>query len=207
MVCSRCGFNNTNNDKYCTNCGNKLLNEETNKNVITVTTNNQTVKEIPITPKVLRIIKIIMIIIVLFTSGPFIIASLAISGVSIYSGISQQQKIAKYEKTEGKYISEGTCESDGLCTGIYKYEVDGIEYKVESNTLTDELAKTADIYYNPSNHKDALVKDTTWILSSIIGLIPLIFVVPEVLIMVFIYKMIKKGYEKNMQQGSQSITI
>lgn len=157
--------------------------------------------------------KIIIIIIFLNFFAPFIIVGIVFSGLGLYSKTEEDRIKTTSEQTTGTFISYGECDySDGteICSGIYKYEVNGIEYQTESNVLTniENIKDEEIIYYDPTNPSNGVIIDeTTSTIFTIIGAVLLIIIIIPIIIFIVIARKVKKNKKQKEGIDNKPITI
>jgi len=144
VVCKNCGNNSEAGSKVCHVCGAELdaSNRMVEKDKVTSVAVG-VVKGGIIGTLIARIIPMVLIGIIFFVMGAFFI-------------ISDKIGTKGYSDTVGQLVDYTQCyyeDSSELCLGVYKYEVNGVEYTGNGNTFSSRsnLKKTTTIKYNPNN--------------------------------------------------------
>lgn len=167
MICNNCGKENKNTNIRCYYCGEQLINPETFQKE---QFNNQVILDEEQTKTFSWTIRIVLIIVL----GPIFLFGLVLFSISLFSGISEELKIIRYDKMSAK-LKDVNCEytvDTEWCEAVYEYEVDGKTYTVSPNTLKDAegFKKKEFVYYNPNEPQESIIRDD-WMPIMIIGAI------------------------------------
>lgn len=147
--CPHCGQKrNSNFDVRCSYCGYQFADAVMKKE------------------KLKKISKILNVVFLLICAPSFLLGLLFfIIGMS--KTLNENKKIEGFVKTEGyfsKYDYKNCTYSDDgtqLCSGIYTYKVNEIEYQVSTFEQSNLFSEKKEIYYNPNKPEEAVIL-TSW---------------------------------------------
>ena len=199
MQCSNCKSNNKYTDKYCQTCGKELLNLKAKEN-------RQ------------RYSKKILIFFLLFFILPIIIP-LFLFGIEMYkTSLKISNEAEKIKETKGTLDGYVNCDYEyqlNKCNGLYKYNVNGKEYKIEGTEREemDSLEKEITVYYNFENPSEASIYKSIFAnqlntFKTIFLVISIAIFIVTIIPIVIIFKILTGSKEKNKKiDGMDNKTI
>lgn len=188
MKCQNCHTENNYTDKYCKTCGKELLHFQSMEN-----NRNQSIK----------IFAIILVFFILSIAVPLF--SIGIDIFQISSEFSNE--VEKIKETTGTLDSYVNCDYEyqvNKCNGLYKYNVNGKEYKIRG-TKKDQmeyLEKEITVYYNPEMPSDSsttltIYTDTADMFTTVFSIVSIVIFIVVISLILLIVRIFKKINQEN----------
>lgn len=183
--CPHCGQKrNSNFDVRCSYCGYQFVDAVIQKE------------------KLKKISKILNVVFLLICAPSFLLGLLFFT-IGMSKTLNENKKIEGFVKTEAYFSNydykDCTYSDDGtkLCSGIYTYKVNEIEYQVSTFEKSNLFSEKKDIYYNPNKPEEAVIL-TNWNVFTISGISIALFSLFIFLVQFILFRIQIRKYNKKV---------
>ena len=186
VVCNNCGNNSESGSKVCHVCGAPLDFSGGENKSFGETQIGATAASVAT-----GVVKGGIITILVSSLMPLIFFGLVFFIIGLYSNVSTKLESKGYVETTGQLVEYADCyyeDNTELCSAVYKYEVNGIEYTGKGNLFQEpsKFKTTTTIKYDPSNPENYSINNSAPKFFMLIGAL----VLAELFFIIFIVIMV-----------------